>query len=48
MIEDDFMLANNAFAQAKCQLFDDNEENKLEYTPVYHEYMHIMETIIEA
>ena len=48
MIEDDFMQANSSFAYANCSKFEDTEENKLEYTPIYHEYLHIMETIIEA
>lgn len=31
-----------------CQTFEDTEENKLEYTNVYTEYVHILDQMIDA
>jgi len=31
-----------------CETFEDTEENKLEYTNVYTEYVHILDQMIDA
>jgi hypothetical protein len=36
------------FVKQNCQKFSDVEENKLEYTNIYTEYLHFMETAIES
>ena len=48
MIEDDFTNATVAFAEANGSKFEDTDENKLEYTDIYNEYLTIIENIIEA
>ena len=37
-----------AFYQQKCHIFIEEEENKLEYTQVYEQFVEIMERTIEA
>jgi hypothetical protein len=34
--------------KSKCHIFEDTDENKLEYTTVHHEYITIMENAIES
>ena len=48
MIEDDFQEANTMFFMDNCRVFDENEENKLEYTELYHTYLKIVEDVLEA
>ena len=48
MADEEFVKAQSEFIQEKCHIFEDTEENKLEYTNVQAEYMHIMETAIES
>ena len=47
-MEEDFVQAQSSFLFSKCEVFENTEENKLEYTDIYHSYLHIMETIIEV
>lgn len=37
----------NAFVQEHCNIFDDAEENKLEYTPIFEEYTAMVEKHLE-
>lgn len=39
----EFSEAQTDFISANYQIFEDTEENKLEYTQVHGDYMHIME-----
>lgn len=38
--------AQRSFCLAHCELFEDTDENKLEYTPVFEEYCETMEALI--
>ena len=48
MTQDEFLKANSEFLHNKCGIFEDTEENKLEYTIVYNDYVQIMEQAIEG
>lgn len=41
--QSEFMSAQEEFMKKNCQTFEDTEENKLEYTNVYTEYVHILD-----
>ena len=43
----DFAKAQDDFFQKNQDKFEDTEENKLEYTNIYTEYVYILEEIIE-
>ena len=44
----DFLEASAAFCAKNAVIFDDSEENKLEYTNVFESYVQILEQIIES
>ena len=48
MMEDDFASTQAAFCRAECAIFEDTDENKLEYTPIFERYTDALETAIEA
>ena len=48
MMEDDFASTQAAFCRAECAIFEDTDENKLEYTPIFERYVDALETAIEA
>ena len=48
MITDDFASTQAAFCRAECAIFEDTDENKLEYTPIFEGYVDALETAIEA
>jgi ADP-ribosylation factor 2-binding protein len=48
MMEDDFASTQAAFCRAECAVFEDTDENKLEYTPIFERYVDALETAIEA
>jgi hypothetical protein len=37
-----------AFFETHCEKFTDDEENKLEYTPIHEEYIKTCEDVIDA
>ena len=48
MASSEFVNAQLIFMKANVQIFDENDENKLEYTGIYESYVKIMEDIIDA
>jgi len=48
MASSEFVNAQMIFMQANVQIFDENDENKLEYNGIYESYVEIMEDIIDA
>ena len=43
-----FAHANMSFFEENCDKFTDDEENKLEYTPIHEEYIQACEQTIES
>ena len=43
-----FAFSQNEFYEKHMDTFDENDENKLEYTQIYEAYVLISETLIEA
>jgi ADP-ribosylation factor 2-binding protein len=43
LMSDGFAEAQAQFCRAKCDVFEDTEENKLEYTPIFDEYTETLE-----
>ncbi len=48
MTSTDFINAQVTFMNTHCNTFDENDENKLEYTGIYESYVQIMEQIIDV
>jgi len=48
MWEKEFLEANQSFFVKNCDIFEDIEENKLEYTNIYNEYLMIIEEVLES
>ena len=46
--QSDFTQTQDDFFQKNQDKFEDTEENKLEYTNIYTEYVYILEQVIEA
>jgi ADP-ribosylation factor 2-binding protein len=46
--QDDFAKSQMEYFEKNKDKFEDTEENKLEYTNIYTEYVYILEQIIEA
>ena len=46
--EDEFTSAQHAFFEKNKEPFEDTEENKLEYTQIFEQYVTILEEIIAA
>ncbi|NWS46515.1 AR2BP protein, partial [Probosciger aterrimus] len=47
IMDDDFQLMQRTFMEKHYQAFDDSEENKLIYTCIFNEYIHLVEKYIE-
>uniref|UniRef100_A0A8D0GE63 ADP-ribosylation factor-like protein 2-binding protein n=1 Tax=Sphenodon punctatus TaxID=8508 RepID=A0A8D0GE63_SPHPU len=47
IMDDDFQLIQRNFMEKYYQEFDDTEENKLIYTPIFNEYICLVEKYIE-
>ena len=43
LMSDGFAEAQAQFCRANCEVFEDTEENKLEYTPIFDEYTETLE-----
>jgi hypothetical protein len=48
MASSDFINAQATFMEANLSAFDENDENKLEYTGIYESYVKIMEDVIDS
>jgi len=48
LVEPRFAAAQNSFMEKYCEVFDDNEENKLAYMPIYQQYVKLLESLIES
>jgi len=48
MIDPAFSKLQNSFCRKHCQLFDNDEENKLCYTEIFDEYTDLVEGYIES
>lgn len=48
MMEEEFQQAHTQFLVDNCQKFDDDDENKLEYTNVFIQYLKIVDEILET
>ena len=46
--QEEFKSSCDAFYDQNKDKFEDTEENKLEYTNIYTEYVYILETMIET
>ncbi len=46
--QDEFKKSCDEFYEKNQDKFEDTEENKLEYTNIYTEYVYILEQMIEA
>eukprot|EP00771_Trimastix_marina_P002113 gnl/Trimastix_PCT/3227.p1 GENE.gnl/Trimastix_PCT/3227~~gnl/Trimastix_PCT/3227.p1 ORF type:complete len:154 (-),score=46.72 gnl/Trimastix_PCT/3227:87-548(-) len=47
LLDEEFLDFQSRFFEQHCQIFEDTEENKLEYTPIFEEYVRTMERYIE-
>ena len=48
LISPDFHTAQMSFMTSNIDKFDENEENKLEYTAIYESYVEIIESLIDS
>ncbi|KAK8379296.1 hypothetical protein O3P69_019282 [Scylla paramamosain] len=48
ILGDEFFKLREGFLHDHCQLFEDQEENKLEYMEVYQEYLQVIEGHLES
>ena len=48
LISPDFHTAQMSFMTGNINKFDENEENKLEYTAIYESYVEIIESLIDS
>lgn len=47
MMESGFEVAISSFCRSKCNVFDDNDENKLEYMTVFRDYVGLIEESLD-
>lgn len=47
LIEDEFEERQNNFCKQHCQIFENAEENKLEYMDIYKRYTELIECYLE-
>ncbi|XP_018410901.1 PREDICTED: ADP-ribosylation factor-like protein 2-binding protein [Nanorana parkeri] len=47
IMDDEFQVLQRNFMEKYYQEFEDTEENKLTYTPIFNEYICLLETFIE-
>eukprot|EP00002_Diphylleia_rotans_P016296 TRINITY_DN3171_c0_g2_i3.p1 TRINITY_DN3171_c0_g2~~TRINITY_DN3171_c0_g2_i3.p1 ORF type:complete len:183 (-),score=40.52 TRINITY_DN3171_c0_g2_i3:915-1463(-) len=48
LMEPGFSDRQSKFIQKHCDAFEDSEENKLSYTPIFEEYVRLMEGYLET
>lgn len=48
IFSEEFQNLQDNFFKKHCTVFEDTEENKLEYTPIFKEYTKIMERTLES
>eukprot|EP00163_Fabomonas_tropica_P016055 TRINITY_DN2896_c0_g1_i2.p1 TRINITY_DN2896_c0_g1~~TRINITY_DN2896_c0_g1_i2.p1 ORF type:complete len:215 (-),score=39.86 TRINITY_DN2896_c0_g1_i2:297-941(-) len=46
VMNQEFMDKQDAFINANCHIFEDSEENKLEYTPLFQQFGELVETFV--
>jgi ADP-ribosylation factor 2-binding protein len=47
LTEKEFMGALKEFTQKHCEVFEASDENKLEYTPLFEKYAHLVEQYVD-
>ena len=47
LFDDSFMSEQSAFFEQHCDIFEDKEENKIEYTQIFEKFKSVTENIIE-
>ena len=47
LFDDTFMREQSDFFEQHCDIFEDNEENKIEYTQIFEKFKSVTENIIE-
>jgi The ARF-like 2 binding protein BART. len=47
VIDEEFEMLQNDFLDKHCMVFEDEEENKLEYMPIFNNYQKTLEKYIE-
>lgn len=47
LFDDKFTTTLNSFYNKNCDIFEDTEENKIEYTKIFQDYTKLVEEIIE-
>ncbi|XP_019743968.1 ADP-ribosylation factor-like protein 2-binding protein isoform X1 [Hippocampus comes] len=47
IMEEDFQVLQRTFMEKHYQEFDSTEENKLSYTPIFNEYVELLEKYVE-
>ena len=47
LFDDSFMKEQSDFFEQHCEIFEDKEENKIEYTAIFEKFKSITENIIE-
>ena len=48
LFEGEISQIQKAFCETNCGIFDDTEENKLEYTEIFRQYTELVENSLEA
>lgn len=48
LFDDEFMTEQSNFFERNCSVFEDREENKIEYTAIFEEFKKVTESIIES
>lgn len=48
LMDDEFDSLQKTFLQSNCQIFDDNEENKLAYTPIFKKWISTVEGFLNT
>lgn len=46
LMDGEFISIQNAFCERHCEVFVDDDENKLEYTPIFNDYTRLIETTL--
>eukprot|EP01041_Mallomonas_annulata_P002739 gene2739-5394_t len=48
ILDEEFNIQQTEYCDRHCDIFEDNDENKLEYTDIFQEYTSFIERIIES
>mmetsp|Transcript_29196 Transcript_29196/g.29545 ORF Transcript_29196/g.29545 Transcript_29196/m.29545 type:complete len:167 (+) Transcript_29196:114-614(+) len=48
ILNDEFSQMQNSFCDEHCDIFQDNEENKIAYTELFHRYTELIEQTLET